>query len=118
MYDYIITKPELNEDTLAHYGVKGMKWRKRHAKKISRNVVKGKKVHGNNERMYDRLDDYYNGLHGAPSKDLRKRADAAIYKQNRIWSADDAERTGQNGMPSKDIKKRNNLVKRKNKVYN
>lgn len=22
-------KPELNEDTLAHYGVKGMKWRKR-----------------------------------------------------------------------------------------
>lgn len=28
MYDYIITKPELNEDTLAHYGIKGMKWRK------------------------------------------------------------------------------------------
>lgn len=27
-YDYIINKPELNEDTLAHYGVKGMKWRK------------------------------------------------------------------------------------------
>lgn len=26
-YDYIITKPPLNEDTLAHYGVKGMKWR-------------------------------------------------------------------------------------------
>lgn len=28
MYDYIIEKPELNEDTLAHYGVKGMKWKK------------------------------------------------------------------------------------------
>ena len=28
MYDYIIEKPPLNEDTLAHYGVKGMKWRK------------------------------------------------------------------------------------------
>lgn len=28
-YDYIITKPELNEGTLAHYGVKGMKWRHR-----------------------------------------------------------------------------------------
>lgn len=25
-YDYVITKPELNEDTLAHYGVLGMKW--------------------------------------------------------------------------------------------
>ena len=28
MYDYVIEKPELNEETLAHYGVKGMKWRK------------------------------------------------------------------------------------------
>lgn len=28
MYDYIIEKPELNEETLAHYGIKGMKWRK------------------------------------------------------------------------------------------
>ena len=27
MYDYIITKPPLDEDTLAHYGVKGMRWR-------------------------------------------------------------------------------------------
>lgn len=26
-YDYIITKPELCEETLAHYGVKGMKWK-------------------------------------------------------------------------------------------
>lgn len=29
MYDYIIEKPELNEDTLTHYGIKGMKWKKR-----------------------------------------------------------------------------------------
>lgn len=29
VYDYIITKPELNEDTLAHYGIKGMKWHKK-----------------------------------------------------------------------------------------
>lgn len=29
MYDYIIEKPELNEETLAHYGIKGMKWRKK-----------------------------------------------------------------------------------------
>lgn len=29
VYDYVTTKPELNEETLAHYGIKGMKWRKR-----------------------------------------------------------------------------------------
>ena len=29
VYDGVITKPELNEDTLAHYGIKGMKWKKR-----------------------------------------------------------------------------------------
>lgn len=28
-YDYITTKPELNEDLLMHYGVKGMKWKSR-----------------------------------------------------------------------------------------
>ena len=33
MYDYIIEKPELNEDTLAHYGIKGMKW-KNHVRKV------------------------------------------------------------------------------------
>jgi len=32
MYDYIVNKPELNEDTLAHFGIKGMKWRKRKKK--------------------------------------------------------------------------------------
>ena len=29
IYDYVVTKPPLNEDTLTHYGVKGMKWRKK-----------------------------------------------------------------------------------------
>lgn len=25
MYDYVTTKPPLNDETLAHYGIKGMK---------------------------------------------------------------------------------------------
>lgn len=32
IYDYVVTKPPLNEETLAHYGIKGMKWKKRKAK--------------------------------------------------------------------------------------
>lgn len=36
-YDYIINKPELNEDTLAHYGIKGMKWRK-HINRLKNNL--------------------------------------------------------------------------------
>lgn len=34
-YDYIITKPPLDENTLVHYGVKGMKWR-HHKKRTTR----------------------------------------------------------------------------------
>lgn len=34
-YDYVITKPPLDEDTLAHYGVKGMKWHKHLKRKIA-----------------------------------------------------------------------------------
>lgn len=50
MYDYIIEKPELNEETLAHYGVKGMKWRK----KRSRGQVLGK-----NKKSFARKDQGY-----------------------------------------------------------
>ena len=34
MYDYIIEKPDLDEDLLMHYGVLGMKWRKKASKKL------------------------------------------------------------------------------------
>lgn len=36
IYDYITTKPPLNNETLAHYGIKGMKWRRRKNKTIDK----------------------------------------------------------------------------------
>ena len=34
-YDYLITKPELNEDLLMHFGVKGMRWGRRKQRPVS-----------------------------------------------------------------------------------
>ena len=53
MYDYIITKPELNEDTLAHYGVKGMRWRNR--KKGKKGSTDGDKNQLKAKRMQERI---------------------------------------------------------------
>ncbi len=56
MYDYIITKPELNEDTLAHFGIKGMKWKRHKKRPISRkkNVTdNGKGVKRRNDKRLD-----------------------------------------------------------------
>ena len=36
VYDYIITKPPLDEECLAHYGIKGMKWRSKKKKKAEK----------------------------------------------------------------------------------
>lgn len=53
-YDYVIYKPELNEDTLAHYGVKGMKWRKVKAKISSlKNKNKKKNLSPEEQRRKD-----------------------------------------------------------------
>ena len=69
-YDYVITKPDLNEDTLAHYGVKGMKW-KRHklrTKSLSKSTTR-----------YNYLDDLYKTDH--PSFDLLNGARDDLYKK-------------------------------------
>lgn len=34
IYDYVVTKPSLDNNTLTHYGVKGMKWRRSRKKNI------------------------------------------------------------------------------------
>lgn len=38
MYDYVTTKPDLDDVFIAHYGVKGMKWRRRKASSFSKEV--------------------------------------------------------------------------------
>ena len=56
MYDYIIEKPELNEETLAHYGVKGMKWNKRKnkANHMAEDIIKGRRQIGTSGRTSSR----------------------------------------------------------------
>ena len=56
VYDYITTKPPLDEETLMHYGVKGMKWGQRKQQLISKGMSKrdaGKQVRL--EKKRDRL---------------------------------------------------------------
>lgn len=66
-YDYVITKPDLNEETLAHYGVKGMKWRRHKIKTASKGTTK-----------YNYLNDLYKTDH--PSFDLLNNARDDLYK--------------------------------------
>lgn len=56
MYDYIIEKPELNEETLAHYGVKGMKWNKskNKANHMAEDIIKSRRQMGTSGRTSSR----------------------------------------------------------------
>lgn len=68
-YDYIISKPELNEDTLAHYGVKGMKWRKHKAKRsmsrsnFANDLVFNDSTHQTADFLSTLFKDVKNGVH-------------------------------------------------------
>ena len=74
-YDYIITKPELNEDTLAHYGIPGMKWgvRKRTYGSVNPRLAKNKqtkKVASDYHSLSDK--EFKNKYYGSKRK-FRKR---------------------------------------------
>lgn len=85
IYDYITTKPPLNESTLAHYGVKGMKWGRR--KKIRRKPDDWKK------KELSELSFMTNtGLHGDPR-----------YKKNRVHRLL-VSRKGEGQRPSPQVK--------------
>ena len=67
VYDGIINKPDIDEIIIEHYGVKGMKWRKRLKGKVSllstkvRRKLKGMSAdqisYDNGKRTFERYDD-------------------------------------------------------------
>ena len=88
IYDYIITKPPLDEETLMHYGVKGMRWgqRKRELRSMglsrrqARKQIKAEKLR---EKYKDRLNDDRD----FKFKDLRIAR--KIYKNDQLSNRDD-----------------------------
>lgn len=86
-FTYSYEKPELNEYTLEHYGVKGMKWRKRKAKKDY--IVKGHSSGGSQSVKYrserakasEAADSASNPWEKAYYKKKAKKADYAISKK-------------------------------------
>ena len=73
IYDYITTKPPLDEDTLAHYGIKGMKW-KNHIYAVKNAVTNGYSQARN--RVLTMLPQLQNRLNAGIST-ARKKANAA-----------------------------------------
>jgi len=73
VYDYITTKPPLDEDTLAHYGIKGMKW-KNHIYAVKNAVTNGYSQARN--RVLTMLPQLQNRLNAGIST-ARKKANAA-----------------------------------------
>lgn len=82
MYDYIITKPPLDEDTLAHYGVPGMKWGIR--KRID---AMGKNIGDNaiNKRKRKQASGKWGSSKGSNSKRARYMAKDAKLTRSKKW---------------------------------
>lgn len=78
IYDYITTKPPLDEDTLAHYGIKGMKW-KNHVYAVKKALTNGY-GHARN-RVLTMLPQLQNRLNAGMST-ARKKA-SSTYKKGK-----------------------------------
>ena len=73
MYDYVIKKPNIDE-ALEHYGVKGMKWKKRKKNLTDKgyNSAESEKKYTLNLRTKELSDDNYANANKATSKNLWK----------------------------------------------
>ena len=80
IYDYVQTKPPLNEETLAHYGIKGMRWGVRNWILKSNRKRAGKIAERIKNRQNKRI------AKGKPPKTLKTRT----YKQMNIDKSDSA----------------------------
>ena len=92
IYDGVINKPPLNEETLAHYGVLGMKWgvRKNPEKaysKATKELAKRKKKVVKADKKYKRaLNRPFGSLYRSTSQKLNK----LNKKQNKLRKWEDA----------------------------
>lgn len=94
IYDYVTSKPELDENLLMHYGIKGMKWKKR-LKGLyysSKSKIKEAKTKINRKKLG--INDpseitYFNGKRSFKEKDSGKGPSRKIrttYDRNWTWT--------------------------------
>lgn len=77
-YDYIITKPPLDEETLMHFGVKGMRWGHRKQQLIaggmSKRMAKRQvRLEKKQDRLANQSSKYSKWLEGTRNKNFEKR---------------------------------------------
>ena len=82
MYDYIIEKPDLDEDLLMHFGIKGMKWRKRKKSKHNPNAMEDYK-NAVNRKNYARKGATKAGLEAIKFAERYKRLNTNVNLTNK-----------------------------------